>query len=75
MCRFQGHNQSVAEYRRISIARDRRVVSCPEWWYSRFSKLDLADAYLQIELDEASSKMVVINTHRGLYQYRRLPFG
>ena len=42
---------------------------------SKFSKLDLADAYLQVELDEASSKMVVINTHRGLYQYRRLPFG
>ena len=41
---------------------------------SRFSKLDLADAYLQIELDEASSKMVVINTHRRLYQYRCLPF-
>ena len=42
---------------------------------SKFSKLDLADAYLQVELDEASSKVVVINTHRGLYQYRRLPFG
>jgi len=42
---------------------------------SKFTKLDLADAYLQVELDEASSKMVVINTHRGLYQYRRLPFG
>ena len=41
----------------------------------KFSKLDLADAYLQVELDEVSSKMVVINTHRGLYQYRRLPFG
>ena len=33
---------------------------------SKFSKLDLADAYLQVELDEVSSKMVVINTHRGL---------
>ena len=40
---------------------------------SKFSKLDLADAYSQVELH--SSKMVVINTHRGLYQYRRLPFG
>ena len=35
----------------------------------------LVDTYLQVELDEASSKMVVINTHRGLYQHRRLPFG
>ena len=41
----------------------------------RFSKLDLSSAYQQIVLDEASSKMVVINTHQGLYQYTRLPFG
>ena len=42
---------------------------------SKFSKLDLANAYLQVELDEVSSRMVAINAHRGLYQYRRLPFG
>ena len=29
------------------------------------SKFSRADAYLQVELDEASSKMVVINTHWG----------
>lgn len=40
-----------------------------------FSTLDLAHAYLQIPLDEDSQKVVVINTHRGLYRYRRLPFG
>uniref|UniRef100_A0A5S6QP63 RNA-directed DNA polymerase n=1 Tax=Trichuris muris TaxID=70415 RepID=A0A5S6QP63_TRIMR len=40
-----------------------------------FSKVDLSDAYLQIELDEESKKMVVINTHKGLFQYNRLPFG
>jgi len=42
---------------------------------SKFSKIDLADAYLQIELDEESKKLVVVNTHKGLYQYQRLPFG
>ena len=42
---------------------------------SKFSKLDLAEAYLQIELDEEPGKMVVINTHRSLYRYECLPFG
>lgn len=40
-----------------------------------FSVIDLADAYLQVELDDASRKMAVINTHRGLFEYQRLPFG
>ena len=40
-----------------------------------FSKLDLAQAYLQVPLDEASKKYVTVNTHRGLVQYNRLPFG
>ena len=40
-----------------------------------FSKLDLANAYQQIPLDEASRKSVAINTHKGLFQYNRLPFG
>ena len=40
-----------------------------------FSKLDLANAYQQISLDEQSKKIVAINTHKGLSQYNRLPFG
>ena len=40
-----------------------------------FSKLDLANAYLQIALDEESKQYVVINTHKGLYRYNCLPFG
>ena len=40
-----------------------------------FSKLDLAQDYLQLPLDEASRKYVTINTQKGLYQYTRLPFG
>uniref|UniRef100_A0A914VKS3 RNA-directed DNA polymerase n=1 Tax=Plectus sambesii TaxID=2011161 RepID=A0A914VKS3_9BILA len=40
-----------------------------------FSKLDFSDAYLQVELDDDSKKLVVINTHKGLFRYNRLPFG
>ena len=40
-----------------------------------FTKLDLAHAYNQIELDEAAKQLVVINTTKGLYRYNRLSFG
>ena len=40
-----------------------------------FSKLEMASAYLQIPLDEATQKVLIINTHKGLYKYKRFPFG
>ena len=40
-----------------------------------FTKLDLAQAYLQVPLEENSKRFVTINTPRGLYRYNRLPFG
>lgn len=40
-----------------------------------FTKIDLADAFLQFELDFESKKYLTINTHKGLFQYNRLPFG
>ena len=41
----------------------------------KFTTLDLAQAYNQMELDPESQKFLVVNTHRGLYKYKRLPFG
>ena len=40
-----------------------------------FTKLDMAQAYQQLVLEEASRKYVVINTHCGLFCYNRLPYG
>ncbi len=40
-----------------------------------FTKIDLSQAYQKITLDEESQKYVVINTHKGLFKYTRLPFG
>ena len=40
-----------------------------------FSKLDLEQAYLQMNLDKESSKILVLNTHRGLYRCKRLWYG
>ena len=40
-----------------------------------FTKLDMSQAYQQLVLDKESREFVVINTHRGLFRYNRLPFG
>ena len=40
-----------------------------------FTVIDLKQAYLQMELQEDSQLAMTINTHRGLYRFKRLPFG
>lgn len=40
-----------------------------------FTHLDLSDAYLQVEVEESSRKLLTVHTHRGLFQYNRLPPG
>ena len=59
-----------------------RASSKERWKFSHlkvggtiFTKLDLSQAYLQLQLDKESAVYTTINTHQGLYIYRRLPFG
>ena len=57
------------------------LLPCPEDIFAKlnggkfFSKIGLSDAYLQIPVEEASLKLLCINTHRGLCKFERLPFG
>lgn len=41
----------------------------------KFSKLDLTQAYHHMKLDDDSQDLLVINTHKGLFKYKRLPYG
>ncbi|KAK8767019.1 hypothetical protein V5799_006200 [Amblyomma americanum] len=40
-----------------------------------FSKLDLHEAYCHIPLDDQARQVAVLNTHKGLFAYNRLPYG
>ncbi|XP_055585172.1 uncharacterized protein K02A2.6-like [Uranotaenia lowii] len=40
-----------------------------------FSRLDIKDAFHQLEIDAASRPLTTFITHRGLYRYKRLMFG
>lgn len=40
-----------------------------------FSKIDLKSAYLQLNVGLKSQPLLTVNTHRGLFRFRKLPFG
>lgn len=41
----------------------------------KFTKIDLCQAYLHLEMEDESRKYLTINTHKGLFEYNRLLFG
>lgn len=41
----------------------------------RFSKIDLSQAYLQLEVRPEHRHLLTLNTHKGLYQCNRLMYG
>ena len=40
-----------------------------------FSKVDLKEGFLQVELDDESSQLTVFQTPWGRYRFHRIPFG
>ncbi|KAJ1526466.1 hypothetical protein ONE63_009599 [Megalurothrips usitatus] len=40
-----------------------------------FGEIDLEDAYTQIPVDEDTSRLLAVNTIKGLYRVTRVPFG
>ncbi|XP_011859295.1 PREDICTED: uncharacterized protein K02A2.6-like [Vollenhovia emeryi] len=40
-----------------------------------FSQIDLSHAYMQIVVEEKSRELLTINTHKGLFRYRKMPEG
>ena len=40
----------------------------------KFSKLDLSNAYQQIQLEEGSQKYVTVNTHKGAFSIQEASF-
>ena len=40
-----------------------------------FSTLNLASGYWQVELDEESHQKLAFTTHRGLFEFVRMPLG
>lgn len=40
-----------------------------------FTKIDLSEAYWQVKVQEDCAKYLTLNTHKGLFSLKRLPFG
>ena len=57
------------------VASPQRDISLSLNGVQYFSKLDLSQAYHQLELDEQSPYITTFSTHLGLYRYKRINYG
>ncbi|XP_055527433.1 uncharacterized protein K02A2.6-like [Wyeomyia smithii] len=78
-----GEPRLCLDLRRVneSVMRDHHPMPVIEDYFAKlgrgrlWSKLDIKEAFLQVELDEESRDATTFITARGLYRFERLPFG
>jgi hypothetical protein len=78
-----GLTRFCVDYRRLNVITKKEVYPLPRIDHildslaqaKYFSTLDLSAGYWQVEVDEDSQAKTVFATHRGLFEFARMPFG
>ncbi|XP_062550234.1 uncharacterized protein K02A2.6-like [Armigeres subalbatus] len=78
-----GEPRICLDLRRVNVAvlRERHPMPVVDEYLARlgkgryWSKLDIKDAFLQVELAPESRDVTVFITNKGLFRFKRLPFG